>query len=463
MKTFVNFAIAIIAVLEGGNDMLNINMEKYKENLIRDTKRLVSVNSVIDAPAENAPFGKGIKKALKECLDIAKSLGFNTYMDTEGYYGYAEIGQGDALFAVLGHLDVVPADDAENWICPPFKPDMIGDRLYGRGTQDDKGPTLAAMYGMKALLDMGIKINKRVRFIFGTDEETLWRGINKYMEKEEKPSFGFSPDSMFPLIQGEKGLLQLKLTGKGNSNIEIHAGSAFNAVPDKASFKTNDIEKAKGILAKYNFDYKIEENLITLLGKSSHASKPEKGINAICRLSMVLDELGVEDTGIKFISRVIKETYNGDNIMEDFEDVSGKLTLNVGKLDITPEKEVISIDVRIPVTYKKEDFVKKITKAAEKYNLVYEEFDYLDSIYLPIDNELIIKLRKVIEERTDMDSTPLTSGGATYARAMDNCVAFGAVFPGKPKTEHQTNEYVDVKDLIKSAEIYAYAIYELLQ
>ncbi|MFA6939540.1 MAG: Sapep family Mn(2+)-dependent dipeptidase [Clostridiaceae bacterium] len=442
--------------------MLNIKMEKYRENLIRDIKRLVSINSVIDKPEPNAPFGNGIKKTLEASLEIAKSLGLKTYMDPEGYYGYADIGQGDTLFAVLGHLDVVPADDTENWICPPFQPVLIGNKLYGRGTQDDKGPTLAAMYGMKALLDMKIDINKRVRFILGTDEETLWRGINKYMEKEEKPSFGFSPDSMFPLIHAEKGLLQLKLTGKGNSSIELHAGSTFNAVPDKASFKTNDIEKIKRIIIKHNYEYKVERDTITLFGKASHAAKPENGINAINRLSIILDELGIESSSIKFISRIINETYNGDNIVSNWEDISGKLTLNVGKLDITPEKEVISIDVRIPVTYKKEDFIKKLTKEAEKYNLVYEEFDYLHSIYVPIENELIKKLRKVIEEQTDIDSTPLTSGGATYARSMENCVAFGAVFPGKPKTEHQTNEYIDVIDLMKSAEIYAHAIYQLL-
>lgn len=442
--------------------MLNICMEKYKESLIKDIKKLVSVNSVINKPEANAPFGKGIKKALEECLKISESLGFSTYMDPEGYYGYAEVGQGDELFAVLGHLDVVPADDAENWVINPFKPELIGDKLYGRGTQDDKGPTLAAMYGMKALLDTKMNINKRVRFIFGTDEETLWRGINKYMEKEEKPSYGFSPDSMFPLIHAEKGLLQLKLVGKGGSNIEIHAGSAFNAVPDKASFKAYDIEKAKRIITKHNFEYKVEEDVITILGKASHAAKPEHGINAISRLCIVLDELGIENSSIKFISRVINETYNGDNIADSWEDISGKLTLNVGKLDITHDKEVISIDVRIPVTYKKEDFAKKLAAKAEKYNLKYEEFDYLHSIYVPAENELVKKLRKVIEEHTDLDSTPLTSGGATYARSMENCVAFGAVFPGKPKTEHQTNEYVDVNDLIKSTEIYAYAIYELL-
>lgn len=81
-------------------------------------------------------------------------------------------------------------------------------KAYGRGVQDDKGPTLTAVYAVKALLDEGFTPNYRLRFIFGTDEENLWRGIKVYMEKEEKPDFGFTPDSIFPLIHAEKGVLE---------------------------------------------------------------------------------------------------------------------------------------------------------------------------------------------------------------------------------------------------------------
>ncbi len=93
--------------------------------------------------------------------------------------------------------------------------------LYGRGTQDDKGPLLASLFAVKALLDAGVKFNKRVRFIFGTDEETLWRCINRYKEKEETPTLGFSPDARFPLIYAEKGLLQLKLEGQNQTDLRF--------------------------------------------------------------------------------------------------------------------------------------------------------------------------------------------------------------------------------------------------
>lgn len=443
--------------------MVSIDVEKYRDDIIKDIIRLVSINSVIDKEEKNAPFGKGIRKALEECVAIAKELSFKTYIDEEGYYGYADIGEGETLIGILGHLDVVPADENEGWIYPPFKPTLIENKLYGRGTQDDKGPIIASMYGMKALIDMGVKINKRIRFIFGTDEETLWRCINKYMEKEEKPSYGFSPDSMFPMIHGEKGLLQCTLKGKAKGDVSIHAGNAFNAVPEKASFISENPEEFEKILIEKKYEYKREDNLFTVLGKAAHAAKPELGINSIVRLCSALKSQGSESKSINFIGDVLDNSYYGEKIIENCKDISGNLTINLGKLDITKEEEIISLDIRIPVTYSKEEFVEKLKIKALEYDLEYEEYDFLKSIYLPVDHFLIKKLRKVYEERTGLDSTPLTSGGATYARSMDNCVAFGSVFPGKPKTEHQANEFIDIDDLIKSTDIYAYSIYELLE
>ena len=143
--------------------------------------------------------------------------------------------------------------------------------------------------------------------------------------------------------------------------------------------------------------------------------------------------------------------------------MSGKLTFNIGKLELTKEKESLGVDIRIPVTYKKEDVVDNLKEISSKHNLEYSEHDWLGSIYVPEDNFLVKSLRKVFEEETGLDSTPLSSGGATYARALDNCVAFGSVFPGKPKTEHQANEYIFVDDLMKATEIYALSVYELLK
>lgn len=441
---------------------MNINTDIYKDKLIEALKKLISIPSVLDESDSKYPFGKNINDVLVETLKICDTLGFRIYYDENGYYGYAEVGEGEELIGVLGHLDVVPAGELDNWKFPPFECTIRDGKLYGRGTQDDKGPLLSAIYGVKALMDSDFKFKKRVRFIFGVDEENLWRGINKYLEKEEIPSVGFTPDSVFPLIYAEKGLLQATLSGKSDSNITFSGGEALNAVPDKIIYESKDIDKLEKELKNLSYDYSREGNKVIVHGKSAHASTPQHGINAISRLCISLKNIGIESKTINFIANEIKETYNGELIIPNCEDdVSGKLTVNVGRISINHKKEEIGMDIRIPVTIKKEEVVSKIKEKAALYGLEYNEYDFLDSIYLPKDHFLIKTLRKVYEEETGLDSTPLTSGGATYARAIKNCVAFGAVFPGSAETEHQPNEYIEIKDLVKCMSIYSKAIFEL--
>ncbi|SHH32448.1 dipeptidase PepV [Tepidibacter thalassicus] len=440
---------------------INNKIEELKDEIVKSVQELVKIPSVISDPKDNCPFGENIDKALRKTLSLCESLGFKTYYK-DGYYGYAEIGEGKELIGILGHIDVVPEGEIDNWSFPPYDAVIKDGKIYGRGTQDDKGPTIAAIYGVKALMDLGVKFNKRIRFIFGTDEENLWRGINKYLENEEIPSYGFTPDSVFPMINAEKGLLQATLKSKNSSEITLNGGNAFNAVPDKIVYSDIKINELASELDKLGFEYKLENNNITVFGKGAHAANPQYGINSISRLCIALNNLGIKSNAIKFIAEVIKETYNGENIIPNCEDkVSGKLTINVGKININNETEEIGLDIRIPVTVDKDKVVEKLKEKALEYNLKYNEYDYLKAIYVPEDHFLIKTLKKVYEEETGLDSTPLSSGGATYARAMDNCVAFGAVFPGKPKVEHQANEYIEIEDLIKCTKIYAKTVYEL--
>lgn len=384
-------------------------------------------------------------------------------IDPDGYYGYAEIGEGDGLVGILGHLDVVPAEDVENWKNNPFEATYVDGKIYGRGVLDDKGPTIATMYAAKQLLDEGHRFNKRLRFIFGTDEENLWRGIQRYMEKEEKPDFGFTPDSVFPMIHAEKGLLQLVLTSKGIDGFRISGGSSFNALADKATIEMENLNDLENVLKKLSFEYKKEDNKITVIGKSAHSAKPYAGINAINRLAVALEELGAEIPATKIISDALGTSHNGENIVGKWEDFSGPLTINVGMLSVNQDKSEISLDIRIPVTFTKEEFMEKLNVFLLKHGFESTERDFLGPIHVPIDHILVKTLGDVFSEVTGLDSTPLTSGGATYARAMPNCVAFGAVLPGKPKTEHQANEYIDMDDFMTAATIYLNAIAKLVK
>lgn len=433
-----------------------------KEELMKDLKTLINIPSVLNEDNTEYPFGEKINDALKAMLEISEKLGFKTFYNK--YYGYAEIGNGDELIGVLGHLDVVPAGDLDKWNTDPFEAVIKDGKLYGRGTQDDKGPTLAAMYGVKLLIDKGVEFNKRVRFIFGLDEENLWRSIDKYLENEEKPAYGFTPDSVFPMINAEKGLLQAKITLDEKSPLILKAGNAFNAVPDKAIYNGDKKDLVIKKLEELNYEYQTTDKGVEVIGIGSHASKPQEGINAITRLINVLIDVGYDSKGFSLINDVFDNKLSGEGFIKDCSDeVSGNLTINLGKVDFNETKQEIGLDIRIPVTFDKEEVVNKLKEKVKEYGFKYEEYDYLASIYISEDNFMVKKLKEVFEKETGLDSTPLSSGGATYARAIDNCLAYGALFPGDKKVEHKANEYIKVEKLYKCVSIYSKTIEELLK
>ena len=211
----------------------------YKDELIKSLIDMLNIPSFnIDATTEY-PFGENIDKALNKILDTSCSLGLNaTYKD--GYYGFADYGEGEDLLAILGHIDVVPFGNLDEWTLSPYTPGFIENKLIGRGVMDNKGPLIICLYALKSLLDEGFTPSKRIRFIFGTDEERSWKGMKKYAEAEEIPTLGFTPDSAFPLVNAEKGLYQFRLFCNRKNEFNMSGGSAANSVPALASVIINN-------------------------------------------------------------------------------------------------------------------------------------------------------------------------------------------------------------------------------
>ena len=435
--------------------------EKIKSDYLESLKTIVSYPSVLNEGENGTPFGQSIQNVLEKMLEITRSLGFKTYIDPKGYYGYAEIGQGEELLAVLCHLDVVPAGDLSDWETPPFEATIKDGWIHGRGVQDDKGPSLAALYAVKALMDAGVTFNKRIRFIYGTDEETLWRCMARYNELEETATLGFAPDSSFPLTYAEKGLLQIKLHGSGSQELAIEAGEAFNVVPAKASYTGNLADSLEVELKKQAFEYERTADTVTVIGVPKHSKDAAEGVNAIVRLATGLNPL-IQHSAIQFIAEAVREDATGSRLFGEISDEpSGTLSFNVSGLSLDQDKSEIRIDMRIPVLADKDKLVQELSQLAEEYQLRYEEFDYLAPLYVPLDSELVSTLMAVYKEKTNDDSPAVSSGGATFARTMPNCVAFGALFPGALQTEHQANERTVIEDLYKAMDIYAETIYRL--
>lgn len=438
--------------------------ETIKKNSLKSLKRLIaipSINTTQNNELAYPPFGREIDRVLKETLKISETLGMETYYDPEGYYGFAEYGEGDETVGVLCHLDVVSEGDREKWQSPPFELTERKGALYGRGVQDDKGPTIAALYALKSVIDAGETFNKKIRFIFGTDEETLWRCMRMYKKHETLPDFGFVPDGSFPLTYAEKGLLQVRLTGPGAAKMKVKCGQSVNVVPDYAEYTSGNIEELAATFNNMHIPYKIEEGKIIVHGKTAHASVAHEGKNAISILakglvavqphpviSLIAEKIGLETNGESLFGEVIK-------------DRTGELTLNVGKLEINDSYSELVLDIRLPVSYNKDEIEEKLKNVAALYGMSYHILDYLPSFHIPVESQLVQTLWSIYRDKTGDTTVPNTSGGVSFARAMPNFVAFGARFPEVKSTAHQENESMTIENFYKSMSIYAETIYQL--
>ncbi len=452
-------------------------LEDYSEDMIEDLKSILRIKSVAVETEGEYPFGEGVQKVFETVLDMAEKDGFTT-KNVDNYGGHIEFkGEGEGLLGVVGHLDVVP--EGSGWKTDPYDPQIIDGKLYARGSIDDKGPTMAGYYAMKALKDAGFKPKKDIRLIIGLDEETNWKGMEYYLKREKMPDMGFSPDADFPLIHCEKGLLIFDIMSKidnsanGLKLLSFTGGSAPNMVADSAEAIVN--EDISDVVSKYvektGYDVSISkdgENFkILAKGVTAHGAQPFKGTNAISIMFKLFDDVkfASDDVNkmVEFYNKHISFNCYGEEIGCDLNDEpSGRLIFNVGIFNFTGEDFKLTINIRYPATLDEKIVYSGINEILGKYSYTLEELDHLKPLYVPKDSELIQTLMSVYQKHTgDMETEPIVVGGATYARAVNNSVAFGALFPGEDEVEHQANEYVNIDSLKKAAKIYADAIYEL--
>jgi len=451
----------------------------HKEDLLKDLFELLSVRSILGTDiTEETPFGSGPREALDLILSFGERDGYKTKL-VENKAGHIEVGQGEELFGILGHVDVVPVVEAD-WTSHPFKPEIRDGKIFARGSLDDKGPTMAAYYAVKLLDKLGVKWNKRVRVIVGSDEETGFRCVEAYFKHEEQPASGFTPDAMFPLVYAEKARAtfdhKLKFVSEdGEYNyklVKFNGGQVLNMVIASAKAELEgevaDIkEKFEQFLEQEKLEGEVEgENTIklTLKGKAAHGSTPQYGVNAATKLAEFLSTLGLDNNGKNFVNYIVEKLANdpfGEKLGINYaDDEMGEATYNYGILDYDLEKKaaVVSTDCRHP---KKFDLIDRL-KGVKEDNIDIEVTSTKEAHYVPKDDELVTILMDVYKKHTgDTKNDAFVLGGGTYARCLKKGVAFGLLFPGKEDTMHQANEYLEVEDLLLATAIYAEGIYKL--
>lgn len=426
---------------------------EYQEELIRSVQELVRIKSIPGEAKPGMPFGEGPASALDYALTLCEKLGFHT-KNIDGYIGYAEVGQGEEMLGILTHLDVVP--EGSGWAYPPYSATIAGGKIYGRGTMDDKGPALASVYAVKAVMDAGIPLNKRIRIIFGTDEEKNWYDMDHYKEtKQEIPTVSFVPDGNFPLIFAEKGCVTIDFAMDLETSglLEIQGGNASNAVPDSCAAKV------------YSLDGQILE--LKTEGVAAHASLPHLGENAISKLMEQLYQMDaageIHCPMAHFYHEKIGTMIYGEKMDLDISDESGPLTMNIGTAKVKDGKVVMQMDIRHPVTWPCEKIRDMVEEQMTPYGIYFTDVSIARALFMDLKSELVTTLMGVYQEVTgDLESKPLAIGGGSYARAIPNALGFGPVLPGRPWLAHQKDEYVSLEDLEIMTRIYARAVAALL-
>lgn len=458
--------------------------EKRKAAYVEDLKALLAVESVRDdsQATPDAPLGPGPTAALVKMLAIAERDGFTT-KNIDNIVGYIEIGPKDAdeYVAILSHVDVMPA--GEGWDTEPFEPVVTEDKIIARGASDDKGPGMSAYYAFKILSDLKVPLKRRVRLIFGTDEENDWTGMTRYFEVEPEPVFGFSPDAEYPIINGEKGNVQVIIKGEATNGgtvklVDFESGLRTNMVPGiaRATVKSSHAEK---IVTEFQ-EFLVENPKVSgstetdgeiikfvLNGKQVHGAMPETGENAGTYLANFLQDFDFGGTAKSFLTYLGTPAHD-DTVGEKFgvkytDDMMGPLSMNVGiQKFIDGGEAFINFNFRYPKGITPDEIVAGLSSKLNGWDVTPTIGGHSQAPHYVAPSDPIVEtLLRVYHDQTGLPAHDQVIGGGTYGRLMKRGVAYGALFPDSPDTMHQVNEFALLDDLYRSISIYAQAIAEI--
>ena len=435
--------------------------EEFYDDAVKMIIDLVNIDSVYDEDTvtEDMPYGKGVDQCLKAFKNLAIEKGLNAEI-VGNRCVEVTVGTKGREVGIFGHLDVVPATG--DWSNPPFNAIIKDERIYGRGTSDDKGPLVSAFCAVLGLVKHNLVDNYRIRIVAGGDEERGSSCLGHYFHVENRPHVdcGFTPDAEFPLIYGEKGIVNytLKKVVELKGIKEINAGVASNCVIDDARVKVEDFEGFKNFLEGLTYKYHIENEWFVFEGKSAHGSLPELGFNSGIAMIFALGNFLNNEFLLTFAHQY--EDYNGRNLGLFFETENmGVTTYNVGLISYQNGEFSATVNFRFPESVVIDDVAEKIKASTDCEVEIGRASPVL---YFDPNSKMIQTLYNAyVEESGDTVNKPMTIGGGTYAKEAKNIVAFGSCFPGKVDHIHEPDEKIDLEDVKKSIQLYARAIYDL--
>lgn len=427
---------------------------------------LLSIKSIYDenSVSELTPYGEAVKDALLFMKELAIKDGFTIKEYANKILTISYVTNIDKHIDVASHLDVVSVDD--KWNSDPFKPVIINNKIYGRGTSDMKIPLMLTYIVLKELKKKYPHPNKEIRLVLGTDEERTMEDMHYYYEHSSKPLFAFTPDGNFPMGIGELGALMWTIEEEYDSIIEkLDGGIQCNVVAPNCYVRLkNDTYTNK--LKEYISDNKLNDKVyekqgktvIETLGKAMHSSLCYLGDNAIIQALKIIKD-NIDDKYVSNIYDLFSDCYGANFDCKVNGEYNTFFTVNLGRLIIDNNKITAQIDGRYPSNITSKELTKRINnKSLFEIKLAYDDEPTLCNIDDKYVQCLLDTYRKITGDYTN----PLVSGSVTYSKVFKHCVSFGPGKLDKPHLAHQANEYMEIDDCIDALRIYYEAMEKLL-
>ncbi|KMY52397.1 hypothetical protein AC625_16975 [Peribacillus loiseleuriae] len=447
-------------------------LQLYEEQLMEDLAELVSIRSVRDEKTitDHAPFGRTIRDAFDQMKNFAERDLF-LHEDFDGYACHIEHGNGEEIIGILAHLDIVPEGDKEEWTFDPFTLTEYDGYLYGRGVNDDKAPLLAAYYAMKILRDLKVPFKRKVRLIVGGAEETTWECMEHYFQYNRQPVMAFSPDGDFPIVNGEKGVIQGSFTlnnelpsinNSPHKLLEIQSEKQRGFICEKCIviFESSDPESLKNLLLEADKVIMSNQKICAFYqGEKTLSRNPHKGKSAFFKFAK--DLVGIKE-GIRnaeeftrLLDSYFKEDVYGEKIGLFHEDQEmGISTMGIPYVVYDGSHFEIAFDYRFPKGQTLDMTIETLQAFSDQNHLDLLIHKTYDLLYVEPDAKLIRTLQQAYTTVIGENAECLTKGGISYARALENGVAFGPTFTGDDPNTHKPNERIRIDTLYKAIIIY---------
>lgn len=463
-------------------EKLDAYLDGKQDEMLADLSALIRIDSTKGEAAEGKPFGEGPAAAVAAMQGLLEKYGLRV-TNYDNYVVTGDLdGEGEKALDILAHLDVVPVSD-EWTVTAPFEPKVVGDRIYGRGTCDDKGPAIAAVYAVRAIRELGIPLKRGVRLIFGSDEECGSSDLEYYYAREKEAEYTFTPDGDFPVINIEKARLAKAFRAACTSGealpklVRLTGGDKANVVPGRAEVLVAGLDEAaaapildecaKATGAAYSSEHAADGLLIRVKGRTGHASTPEMGINAVTALLELIARLPLADSEAVKRLRALRDLFpHGDTCGEALgvkmaDEISGELTMSLDVLHYDGQEVCGEFDCRAPLCATDENLTEKVREDLAGAGLTMDEGAMRPAHHVSADSDFVRTLLDSYERNFGKKGKPLAIGGGTYVHELERGVAFGCSIEGVDTHMHGDDEFMEIPVMMLSAKIFADTIVRL--